>query len=159
MMKHLFTPWRMKFIKEGKHANGCILCSLLELTDGQENLILRREERTFTMMNKYPYNVGHLMVVPLNHKSDYTHLTAETLKEMHLSIQHCVRVLDQVYQPQGYNIGINIGKAGGAGIPDHLHYHIVPRWTGDTNFMPLFAQTRVLPETIEETFDKLSPHF
>ncbi|MEZ4820221.1 MAG: HIT domain-containing protein [Bdellovibrionota bacterium] len=154
-LKHLFTPWRMKFIKEGKQTSGCVLCDLVTQQDGPENLVLYRSTYTYVVMNKFPYNTGHIMVVPFVHGSDVTSLSPEVMQEMMLHAQKMMQVLTQTHQPEGFNMGVNVGRAGGAGIPDHLHFHVVPRWTGDTNFMPLFSQTRVLPETVEQTYQRI----
>jgi len=153
--EHLFTPWRMKFIKEGKKAKNCVLCELIKLEDGPANLVLYRGQFNYVVMNKYPYNTGHIMVVPYVHSSHFEQIKHEVLSEMMELAQKMMRLLLHTHAPEGFNMGINAGKSAGAGIPDHLHYHLVPRWTGDTNFMPLFGGTRVLPETVEETYERL----
>ncbi len=145
----------MKFIKGSRRQSGCVLCSLLKEEDGPNNLILHRGQHAYIVLNKYPYNTGHMMVVPFAHTNDLLSLTPEPMLEMQMMMQECVRALTAQYHPQGFNIGLNVGTAGGAGIPDHLHYHVVPRWNGDTNFMPVIGQTKVLPETVEDTYHVL----
>lgn len=142
-----------------KEQSGCILCNLLKEKDGPENLILSRNSESYIVINKYPYNTGHIMVVPNVHEADFTKLTAQTLASMNQQLQKVITVLNLVYKPVGFNMGMNLGEAAGAGIPKHAHYHIVPRWTGDNNFMPVIGQTKVLPETTEDTFNKLKPYF
>lgn len=152
----------MSFIEQAHRKDrpqGCVLCELQEQEDGPENLILARGTHAYVIMNRYPYNCGHLMVVPKAHGSDFSALSQECGSELHAWLQKSAGVLQHVYAPQGMNVGMNLGAAGGAGIPSHLHYHIVPRWNGDTNFMPVIGQTKVLPETLEETYRKLSGQF
>lgn len=145
---------------ESKEKNeGCVFCQLASVQDGPENLILFRTESAFTIINKYPYNAGHLMVIPLVHESDLTVLSPETITSMTQQVMRAVKILKTTYNPTGFNIGMNLGSAAGAGIPDHLHYHIVPRWAGDTNFMPVIGDVKVLPETVEETYNRLKPHY
>jgi ATP adenylyltransferase len=159
-MNQMWAPWRMKFIVDSKKPQlGCILCDLLKKKDSEENLILSRTDESFIVINKYPYNTAHLMVVPIVHGSDFTKLSATTLASMDAQMQKAISVLNEVYKPVGFNMGMNLGKAAGAGIPDHVHYHLVPRWTGDNNFMPIIGGTKVLPETPEQTYGRLKPHF
>jgi ATP adenylyltransferase len=134
---------------------GCVFCTALEMPDGPGNLIVDRSERAFIILNRYPYTSGHLMVVPYDHLPTLDGLAPETLTEMMLLTVRSTRVLGRVYNPQGFNIGINLGEAAGAGILDHVHLHVVPRWTGDTNFMSALGQTRVLPETLEDTYRRV----
>jgi ATP adenylyltransferase len=121
----------------------------------RRNLILWRGVHTFALLNLYPYNPGHLMIVPYRHLGDVTRLTPAELAELTAGLQRMVRVLDAVYQPQGYNAGMNLGRVAGAGIADHVHLHLVPRWNGDTNYMPVIGQTKVLPEALETTWARL----
>jgi len=136
---------------------GCVFCD--KVAEGEEadrrNLILWRGEQTFALLNLYPYNPGHLMIVPYRHLADVTQLTPDELAELMAALQRMVRGLDAVYQPQGYNVGMNLGRVAGAGIADHVHLHLVPRWNGDTNFMPVVGQTKVLPESLEATWTRL----
>ncbi|MEZ4846920.1 MAG: HIT domain-containing protein [Bdellovibrionota bacterium] len=159
-MKLMWAPWRMKFILNSKkEADGCVLCDLQNQEDSQENLILHRGSESYIIINKYPYNTAHLMVVPKVHESDFTKLTASTMASISSDLQKAVAVLTEVYKPAGFNIGMNLGQAAGAGIPKHLHWHIVPRWIGDNNFMPIVGGTKVLPETPEETYSRLKDRF
>ncbi|MEZ4705307.1 MAG: HIT domain-containing protein [Bdellovibrionota bacterium] len=157
-MDHLWAPWRMSFIQQAHDGKqlGCVLCELQKLSDGPENLILHRGKQAFVIMNKFPYNCGHVMVVPNAHGAEFAALDPACGAELQLLLQKALRAIDKVYKPQGFNIGMNLGSAGGAGIPAHLHYHVVPRWNGDTNFMPVVGQTKVLPESLEESYAKLS---
>lgn len=156
----MFAPWRMKFIVESKKPiPGCILCGLLTQEDSEQNLILSRSEESYIVINKYPYNTAHLMVVPNVHENDFTKLSASTMASINKQLQQAVSVLSKVYNPAGFNIGVNLGEVAGAGIPKHVHYHVVPRWLGDNNFMPIIGETKVLPETPEQTYGRLKAHF
>lgn len=154
-LDYLWSPWRMEYIQSNKTEDGCVFCNAASQEDGLGNLIAYRGRNAFVILNRYPYTSGHLMIVPYAHRSTIENLSEETLSEMMYLCAAALGVLRKVYHPQGFNVGINIGDAGGAGILDHVHMHIVPRWTGDTNFMSALAGTRVLPETLEETFTKI----
>lgn len=157
-MKHIFAPWRMKFIKEAKGGlKECFFCQYLKESKEQDrkNLVLFRGEKVFLLLNRYPYNHGHLMVAPLRHLGDYTQLTKEESLELMQLSQKVVAALSKVLQAHGFNLGFNLGHAAGAGVADHLHLHILPRWTGDTNFMPAIAKTKVIPQSLLETYDNL----
>lgn len=156
-METLWAPWRMEYILSAKEEAdaSCIFCERLPQKQDKENLILYRGKHLFVIMNKFPYNSGHLMVVPNRHTGDLQSLTDEENLELMRTLQLCVRVLDKVMQPHGYNLGMNMGRVGGAGIEEHLHFHIVPRWNGDTNFMPVIAHTKVISEALDKTYDKL----
>lgn len=159
-MDRLWTPWRMAYIKgEAGKPSGCFLCELpaMDAANDAENLILARGEHAFIIMNKYPYNSGHLVVAPYRHCGAYQEITPDEHAEMSGLVARAMSALDEQYHPEGYNIGVNQGRAAGAGVPDHLHMHIVPRWAGDTNYMTTTAGTKVLPETLEETYAKLHP--
>jgi ATP adenylyltransferase len=149
----LFAPWRFAFVSSHDPAAGCIFCTAA--SGGEESLTLHRGERVFALLNRYPYTSGHSMVAPFAHVGDFANLDSETLTEMLTLARRLVRALEQAYRPHGFNIGFNLGEAAGAGILDHLHLHVVPRWRGDTNFMTVSAGTRVLPEDLEVTRDKL----
>ena len=151
-MKYLWSPWRMSYIKNHNNQEGCIFCSELERPDGVDNLIVFRTQRAFVILNRYPYTSGHLMVVPFDHQPSLEQLDAATRADMIELSNQAIQVLQAEYKAQGFNLGINIGDAAGAGVVDHVHIHIVPRWLGDTNFMSSLAHTRVLPEGLEETF-------
>ncbi|TFH35801.1 MAG: HIT domain-containing protein [Anaerolineales bacterium] len=154
-MKHLWAPWRMTYIQEGIDDSECLFCALLALEDGPENLILHRGQYTFVILNRFPYTNGHTMVVPFVHQASLEGVAQEALLEMIQFTQQSLQVLRQAYQTDGFNIGANIGEAAGAGVKEHVHFHIVPRWNGDTNFMATTAETRVLPEDLEVTYHKL----
>lgn len=155
-MKVLWAPWRIQYIT-GEKEEGCIFCSKPKERNDKKNLILYTGETSFIIMNRYPYSNGHLMTVPYRHTNNLSDLTEEErLELMNLTIK-CTDIL-QAIRPDGFNIGMNLGRAGGAGIDDHLHYHIVPRWNGDSNFMSVIADVRVMPEYLEQTYETLSKH-
>lgn len=157
-MKRIWAPWRIDYIKSEKDP-GCIFCDMLEYGDDPKMLILERNEVSFVVMNKYPYNNGHLMVAPYEHTKDITSLKPQVQSEMFASIQKCVKVLKAEMNPHGFNIGLNLGLVAGAGVEDHLHFHIVPRWNGDCNFMPVLADTRVISEHLDATYLQLAKQF
>ena len=145
----------MEYILAPKTDEGCIFCNALKQTDGPENLIVMRGLQAFVMLNRFPYTSGHLMIVPYEHQPSLELLEpASRANIMELAAQ-AVRVLEAVYAPQGFNLGMNIGNAAGAGISEHVHLHVVPRWVGDTNFMSSVSQVRVLPELLEETYRRV----
>ena len=152
-MKRLWAPWRMKFVQS--HSEGCVFCEVQKETDGPGNLIVFRGERAFVILNRYPYTSGHLLVVANNHRPSLEDIDAATRAEMMELATRGIGVLRSVYKPDAFNVGANIGEAAGAGIPGHVHLHVVPRWTGDTNFMSVIGQVRVLPEGLEDTWKKL----
>jgi ATP adenylyltransferase len=155
IMEFLWSPWRMNYIQSHKKDDSCIFCSAISKPDGLDNLILYRGEKVFIILNRYPYTSGHLMLVPFDHQPTLEALEIETLSELMELAQHSIQVIRNVYQPQGFNLGINIGDVAGAGVTGHVHMHIVPRWSGDTNFMSTLATTRVLPESLEVTYRRL----
>jgi ATP adenylyltransferase len=159
----MWAPWRMAYVG-AEHAGeyeepSCVFCDLPRRDDDERSLILRRGRRAFVIMNLYPYNNGHLMMVPYEHVDSLRDLPVETLAEMMELAQLAQSVLEETMRPQGFNLGINQGRAAGAGIADHVHMHIVPRWVGDTNFMPALADTRVMPQHVDETYALLRPGF
>jgi ATP adenylyltransferase len=157
-MDRLWAPWRIDYIKGPKDA-GCIFCDALAQSDDRATLVLHRGRTCFVILNKYPYNNGHLMVAPVRHTADFGALTdAESLEAMRL-LRACHGALTATMAPHGFNGGINLGRCAGAGVEDHLHFHLVPRWNGDTNFMPALGGTRVISEHILETYDALRPRF
>ena len=151
----------MEFI-EGGPREGCIFCQFPKETGDvadRRNLILARTPLSFAILNRYPYNSGHLMVIPLRHTADFTSLTEEESRDLNKLLQLAVSALSEAYHPDGFNIGMNLGRSAGAGIADHLHYHAVPRWAGDTNFMPVLTATKVLVEHLNASYDKLHAIF
>lgn len=155
-MQRLFSPWRKPYIQRDKAKQaGCVFCMALEQPDGPQNLIVHRGQSAFVMLNRYPYTSGHLMALPYAHVARLDQLDAATRAELVELQTRAVAVLEAVYAPQGFNLGANLGSAAGAGIEEHLHFHIVPRWAGDTNFTATVGQTRVLPETLEETWERV----
>lgn len=154
-MDQLFAPWRMAYINATDRQEGCIFCDFPKENKDPDRLILTRGEKVFVILNAFPYNPGHLMVAPYRHEGEYEQLKEEEFNEMHRYGQRCVEVLKKAMNPQGFNMGINIGKVAGAGFAGHVHLHIVPRWNGDTNFMPVTGETRVLPESLHETWKRL----
>ena len=153
-MERIWAPWRIQYIQMEK-PEGCILCEKPKENKDVPNYILYRGDKNFVILNSYPYNPGHLMVAPYRHVASLEELTEEERQEHFEIVSRSVKVLRQVFKPGGFNIGINLGKAAGAGIEDHFHTHIVPRWQGDTNFMPVLADVRVLPEALADTYQKL----
>jgi ATP adenylyltransferase len=145
----------MAYIEKSKNEEGCVFCSALERPDGPQNLIVYRGQRAFVILNRYPYTSGHLMVVPNVHKPSLEALDPESRAEIMELANECIQVLRRVYNPEGFNLGINLGEPAGAGITDHVHMHVVPRWMGDTNFMSSLSDTRVLPELLEDTWRRV----
>ncbi len=157
-MQRLWAPWRLEYIV-GEKTEGCIFCVFPKQDDDRKNRILDRGNHAYVIMNTFPYSNGHLLIVPYRHTGDFCELTeAESLEMMQLT-QKSMRALKQACNPDGLNLGVNQGAAAGAGIADHIHLHIVPRWHGDTNFMPVLADTKVMPEALETSYDKLKPLF
>jgi ATP adenylyltransferase len=157
-MEQVWAPWRMKYILMDK-SKGCFLCENLKQDDDAANYILYRGRKNFVIMNVYPYNPGHLMVAPHRHVASLEELTKEELHEHSEIVSRSLKVLRQEFDPQGFNIGVNIGKVAGVGLEGHVHTHIVPRWQGDTNFMPVTADTKVVSEALDETYKKLEGKF
>jgi ATP adenylyltransferase len=145
----------MKYILDNHKENGCIFCNFPEENKDEKRLILARSEKCFIMLNAFPYNNGHLMVSPYRHIADYDDLSIEELVDIHVNVQKVIKMLKRVQNPQGFNVGLNLGKTAGAGFDEHLHIHIVPRWNGDTNFMPVLDDTRVIPQSLLETYRTL----
>ena len=160
-MDYLWSPWRMEYIESAKDEpdGGCVFCALLGAPEPSGERILLRDDIAFVTLAKYPYNPGHLLVLPIRHTADLDDLTTEENAGMADLLQRSIRALRAVSDPHGFNVGINLGRVAGAGIPEHLHWHVVPRWGGDTNFMPVVGKTRVMPELLADTFERLKPHF
>jgi ATP adenylyltransferase len=158
-MQNLFTPWRYAYLSAGRRVRGCIFCRAARSVDDASSLVVFRGRFNFIILNRYPYNSGHLMVVPYAHVGDLARGTPGQLREMMVLAARCETVLKQVYSIHGLNLGMNLGSPAGAGIRGHLHLHLVPRWNGDTNFMTVVGRTRVTPEDLEVTRGKLASRF
>lgn len=156
-MQVLWAPWRMAYVT-GPKAPGCIFCTAAETHDLRDALVLQQHP-ALVMLNKFPYANGHLMVAPRRHVADLARLPTGEFQTLMEVLQRAACRLTEAFQPQGMNVGMNVGAAAGAGVTDHLHWHIVPRWTGDTNFMPTLADVRVMPQHLETTYDRLQPCF
>jgi ATP adenylyltransferase len=154
-MDYLWTPWRYSYIASGVKDDECIFCAAAEGHDDAQSLIVLRAQKNFVILNRYPYTSGHVMVVPYAHRATLADSEPETLSEMMALAQRVERALENLYRPNGYNVGINIGRAAGAGIAGHLHLHVLPRWIGDTNFMTAVGETRVQPEELATTYQRL----
>ena len=149
------SPWRMKYFNRDKSIESCAFCEAYKCADSTDNLIIHRGETAYVILNLYPYTSGHLMVVPYIHTKSLTMLDGATQSELMTLTTQAVELLSEVYQPQGFNIGMNLGTVAGAGIAEHLHMHVVPRWGGDANFISIIGETRVLPETLDQTYYRL----
>ena len=159
-MKKLWAPWRMKYISTiSKHERGCVFCLKPSRTKDRSNLILWRGKRCFVVMNRYPYNNGHLLVVPYLHTAKLPELDAETITEMWDAVSRATTILTKAFRAEGFNVGLNLGRVAGAGIDKHLHLHIVPRWNGDTNFMSILGDTKIISQGLEDAYDELLPYF
>lgn len=154
-MERLYTPWRYHFVTTADQATGCFLCDKPREQADAANLIVLRGERVYAILNLYPYNSGHVLVAPYAHGGDLAMLDTETAAEVIAMGQRIVAAVQAEYRPDGFNVGMNLGRAAGAGVPDHLHLHIVPRWSGDTSFLPVLGETKVLPETLDQTARRL----
>ncbi len=158
-MKRLWSPWRSAYIystgEKKVSGKGSLFTRLYQQENDEENLILWRGERVFVMMNLYPYNSGHVMIVPVREVANYEDLTEEEQTELSLTLARVIQWLKKALKPEGFNVGMNIGKVSGAGIPEHLHIHVVPRWAGDTNFMPTTCETKVISEALKDTYYRI----
>lgn len=157
-MEVLWAPWRMEFILSEK-GEGCVFCLAAAAKDDSKNLILHRGRFNFIMLNKYPYNNGHLMVIPYTHVPGILDLSREAREEMLTLGGESARIFKDVVHADGVNCGMNLGRTAGAGIEDHVHFHVVPRWVGDSNFFPVIAETKSMPEYLSKTYDRLLPAF
>ncbi|HYX80266.1 MAG TPA: HIT domain-containing protein [Actinomycetota bacterium] len=159
-MDRIWSPWRMAYIEAPKDpGDGCIFCDLPALGDDAKVHIVARAERAFAILNSFPYNPGHLMVAPFRHTDELGSLDEAERRDVDDLLARSTDALDAEMSPHGFNLGMNLGRVAGAGILGHLHWHVVPRWNGDTNFMPVVGQTRVLPELLDETYRRLAPRF
>ncbi|MEW6387028.1 MAG: HIT domain-containing protein [Thermodesulfobacteriota bacterium] len=157
-MKVLWAPWRMEYILGEDKSPGCIFCPWPE-EDRAARLVLFSGRLTRVMMNKYPYINGHLLISPLRHVPGLEDLSLAELLDLQVKLRHSLAILKQVMRPDGFNVGLNLGTVAGAGVESHLHFHVVPRWNGDTNYIPVFAEVRVIPEHFRQTYERLAPHF
>lgn len=157
-MDILWAPWRMEYILRAKEGEDepCIFCSRIKQKFDKKNLILHRSQKAFIMMNRFPYNNGHLMVVPNRHIGDLLVLNSKEKSELFSLLQLSIKTLNLVMDPHGFNIGMNLGQVAGAGIENHFHFHIVPRWNGDTNYMPVISNTKVVSEALDKSYEKLA---
>ena len=160
MKERIWAPWRGEYIVEANKPRGkCFFCDLVSVKPSSENLMVYSTNSSFVVLNKFPYNNGHIMVVPKKHVENFDKLSAPEYRDLADLLKLSLRVINNVFSPQGCNVGMNLGKAAGAGIDDHIHYHIVPRWNGDTNFMPLFTDVKVISEHITASYDKILKGF
>ena len=158
-MDHIWSPWRYQFIKTAASQSGCVFCQIVNSTEDEENLVVHRGESNFIILNRYPYTSGHVMVVPFRHMATLEETPSEAAREMMQLTQRVEKALRKLYRPEGINIGMNIGKAAGAGVAGHIHMHVLPRWVADSNFVTVVGETRVLPEELSETWRRLHGEF
>lgn len=159
-MEIKWTPWRGQYIKSSAESEeGCVLCNIYQANNDREKLLLYRGAHAFVMLNLYPYNPGHLMVVPYEHTADFAELQPKIATEIMALGQRSVGILQAEMNPHGFNLGMNLGRVAGAGVDQHLHLHVVPRWNGDMNFMPVIGGIKLIPEALDDTYAALRPHF
>jgi ATP adenylyltransferase len=161
-MEKLFSPWRSQYMSSFANEpkdTGCVLCNAYNSDNDEESLVIYRGKEAFVIMNRFPYNSGHLMIVPIRHTSDFQSLTQSECTEMFSLLQTSEEALKELSKPQAFNIGMNLGRVAGAGIDDHLHWHIVPRWNGDTNFLPVLGDVKVVSEDMAAQWQKLHSSF
>jgi ATP adenylyltransferase len=156
-MEKLWAPWRIRYIL-GPKETGCFLCAKPSEADDRKNLVLVRDRTCYALLNAYPYNPGHLMIAPYKHTGEMADLAENEMADLMILTRRCQQILTKAMKPEGFNIGINLGQCAGAGVPGHIHVHIVPRWNGDTNYMPVLGDTHVLPQALEELWDTLRQH-
>ncbi len=155
-MDQLWAPWRIKYIRQIGKTKGCVFCDIYKAKDDKKNFIFVRTPLSYAVLNLYPYNNGHTLVLPNRHVGDLSKLSKDERSDLWDLVDVVQEMMEEVLQPQGYNIGINLGRVGGAGFPGHLHVHIVPRWKGDVNFMPVIAETRVISQSMKTLYARLS---
>ncbi len=158
-MRYLTAPWRAAYVREALNMKTCIFCDALRSRDDRSSAVLYRGRRNFIMLNRYPYTPGHLMIAPRRHLADIALARPDEGAELFELLRLALRVLGAAYKPQGFNTGMNLGRSAGAGVAGHCHLHVIPRWTGDSNFMPLVGGTRVFIEELGQTYDRLRPLF
>ncbi len=160
MKEKIWAPWRMEYVtKATKKDDKCLFCKLAKMKPSKKDLLVYASKYSLVVMNKYPYNNGHVMVIPKKHTKDFDGLSKEEYLDLHLLLKLAIKTLSKVYTPQGFNVGMNMGRAAGAGIDAHIHYHIVPRWNGDTNFMPVVGEVKVISEHIMNSYDRIYKAF
>ncbi|MCB0875395.1 MAG: HIT domain-containing protein [Solirubrobacterales bacterium] len=157
--QRIWAPWRLRYVKDANKSDECVFCAKPALGDDREALIVHRGERCFVILNLFPYTSGHLMVTPFEHVGRLQDVGPEITAEMMDLAQRAMRRIEEVYSPEGFNVGINQGRVAGAGVEGHIHLHVVPRWAGDNNYMPVLADTRVMPQSLEESYDALEGGF
>jgi ATP adenylyltransferase len=153
--KQLWAPWRLEYVGSAGEQQGCFFCAALDGSD-EDGLVVRRGQRAFALLNRFPYSSGHLMVAPVSHTGEFAALADDEALELHTLASQGLSALTEAYGPDGFNLGWNLGRVAGAGVLDHVHLHVVPRWSGDTNFMPVLADVKVLPEHLQETRRRLA---
>lgn len=158
-MNHLWTPWRSKYVSTSRPSAQCVFCAAVAGDKDEEHFLLHRAKHNFVILNRFPYSSGHLMIAPNHHASRLNETPFETTDEMMRLARATEIILQEVYRPQGINLGMNLGEAAGAGIAGHIHLHVLPRWTGDANFMSVVGNTRVMPESLEDSYSKLKGPF
>ncbi|MFL5329465.1 MAG: HIT family protein [Gemmataceae bacterium] len=160
-MDRLWAPWRQTYVSTASTdaASDCFICKGLSESKDRENHIVHRGLRSAVLLNRYPYNNGHLMVAPLAHKGNLEEFSPEELLDLQETVRRCVRLLTEQMKPEGFNVGLNLGRVAGAGLPGHLHWHVVPRWNGDTNFMPVLGDTKVISQSLDALYDLLAGKF
>lgn len=147
----LWAPWRIKYILDDKE-DSCLFCAKVQSEDDLNNQVVARSDYSFALLNKFPYNCGHMMVAPYRHTAEFENLSPEEISDLFHLVQRSIKALKETMAPEGFNVGLNLGRSAGAGVVDHLHIHIVPRWQGDTNFMPVIADTEVVPQSLDATY-------
>ena len=157
--QRIWAPWRLRYVKNANKSDDCIFCAKPLEGDDRATLVVHRGERCFVILNLFPYTNGHLMVAPFEHVGRYQDLPAETTAEMTSLAQRAMSRIEEVYEPEGFNVGLNQGRVAGAGVEGHIHLHVVPRWAGDNNYMPVIADTRVMPQSLEESYDAIKEGF
>ena len=157
--QRIWAPWRLRYVKNAKKSDECVFCAKPDAGDDRANLIVHRGERCFVILNLFPYTNGHLMVAPFDHIARLQDVEPDVTAEMIGQAQQAMRRMDEVYDPEGFNVGMNQGRVAGAGVDGHIHLHVVPRWAGDNNYMPVLADTRVMPQSLEESYDALEGGF
>jgi ATP adenylyltransferase len=155
-MEQLWAPWRLEYVSKVDEPGGCFLCEAAAADpEDPHNLLVSRSERSLCILNRFPYNNGHLLVAPIEHRGDFDRLPESDVLDIHRLLAQALDALSRTMRPQGFNVGLNLGRPAGAGVPGHLHWHVVPRWSGDTNFMPVLADVKIIPQALRRTRDML----